>query len=959
MKHSNKFLEFNSFWSLFILVGLVLQFNTSNAQQTSLQQPSENINFEVPLDATIESKMNLQRSKQSFRLFRDDLLLSRAVLPAATFAKGPTSGRYLGQDTINFQQAPFIDKQPVQGFSAVLNNYDGTYMAMSDNGFGSIENSSDYNLRIYRIKPNFNSFFRKNNNEIDVLSFIELKDPLKHIPFAIVNSFSKNRILTGADFDIESVQRTQNGDFWIGDEFGPFILHFNSRGVLLEPPFVLPDFENEGQELRAPQNPYSEEYSALRVMNAMRAHAEANGSTKTPVMSPWFVMLDDGNEDTKVGDREDPPASLAKASSELFKVSSLNSAGFPVVAYTINDLENMNHLLALGLQGLISDRPDLLLQAVESFDGNGDGNPDYLDKDGLIDVTLFDAQGHRGGRGLRPENTLPAMEAALDFLMPTLETDCGITKDGVPVLDHDPHIEAAKTRKADSSQYTYKDEVLVKDLTLAEIQKTFVADKLLNGRAEQTNDLKHSPVAVAFAEKNGFLSPYIMPSLQQLFDFVSYYEIYYKSGSGSSHPDALRRWKNAGKVRFNVETKINPRTDTDDRGVVFAERTFGPEIFTNAIAKIIVDNKLQDRADIQSFDFRTLLLTHKNFPEIRTVCLLGDFPKVGASGDGTNLQDQDGKNTPWLAGLYWPYRSTKNSNSFLVKGSGGFEGMAISTDGKKLFPLLEKPLVGAPEGALLIHEFDIKKKAYNGKKFYYQLDTEASAIGDFIMFGNNRGLIIERDGSQGDLSGFKSIYEVELSANNSSIEKRLSLNLLDIKDYFGVSKSGSETGDVGIGRDFAFPFVTIESVVVFNPFLIGVLNDNNYPFSIGRHVGSGKPDDNEFILVWLDEPLGRGWNSDHYRVKKEALTKVSAYPNTFSHEITIRSNAEEPQQISVTIYDFSGKVVKQLVEKEATGKQASFKWNGNSENGIPVSSGVYIAVIESNGQFYKQKLIKE
>jgi hypothetical protein len=79
----------------------------------------------------------------------------RAVLPAATFAPGPTFGTRLGNGPINGQPVPFINKQPVQGFSAVLKNDDGTYMVMSDNGFGSLENSADYNLRVYTIKPRF------------------------------------------------------------------------------------------------------------------------------------------------------------------------------------------------------------------------------------------------------------------------------------------------------------------------------------------------------------------------------------------------------------------------------------------------------------------------------------------------------------------------------------------------------------------------------------------------------------------------------------------------------------------------------------------------------------------------------------------------------------------------------------------------------------------------------------
>ena len=74
-------------------------------------------------------------SRRPFRAsYAADTLVGRAVLPAATFAEGPTSGQQLGADPINGQSVPFLNKQPVQGFSAIRDNGDGTFWVMADNG---------------------------------------------------------------------------------------------------------------------------------------------------------------------------------------------------------------------------------------------------------------------------------------------------------------------------------------------------------------------------------------------------------------------------------------------------------------------------------------------------------------------------------------------------------------------------------------------------------------------------------------------------------------------------------------------------------------------------------------------------------------------------------------------------------------------------------------------------------
>lgn len=177
-------------------------------------------------------------------------LISFAKLKVDTYAAGPNSGAAVSG--ANGIYPPFLG-QPVQGFSAALKNADGSYMAMSDNGFGSQDNSADYLLRIYHISPDFRSK-DKGTGEVKVHSFIQLKDPNGLIPFDIVNKDTPERLLTGADFDPESMQREADGSFWIGDEFGPYLLHFSKDGVLLDAPIPLPHPTQAGVELRSPQN---------------------------------------------------------------------------------------------------------------------------------------------------------------------------------------------------------------------------------------------------------------------------------------------------------------------------------------------------------------------------------------------------------------------------------------------------------------------------------------------------------------------------------------------------------------------------------------------------------------------------------------------------------------------------------------------------------------------------------
>ncbi|MDY7004405.1 MAG: glycerophosphodiester phosphodiesterase family protein [Cyanobacteriota bacterium] len=167
-------------------------------------------------------------------------LIGFAVLPADTFAAGPPSGNFINT---NNRDTPF-DSQPVQGFSGVQfapDSEDGSaYWFLSDNGFGSQGNSPDYLLRLYQLDPDFTGT-EDGDGSVDIQAFVQLADPNNLIPFDIVNENTSDRFLTGADFDIESFVIDNDGDIWIGEEFGPYILHFDSTGTLLEAPIATPN----------------------------------------------------------------------------------------------------------------------------------------------------------------------------------------------------------------------------------------------------------------------------------------------------------------------------------------------------------------------------------------------------------------------------------------------------------------------------------------------------------------------------------------------------------------------------------------------------------------------------------------------------------------------------------------------------------------------------------------------
>ncbi len=138
---------------------------------------------------------------------------------------------------------PF-DGQAMQGFSGIKTMDDGSFWTLSDNGFGTKLNSPDAALMLHNVK------FDWENGKTEVVKHIFLSDPDKKAPFPIVLEGAEKRYLTGADFDIESIQPVADG-FWIGEEFGPYLLRVDTEGRLTD---VIPTLV-DGKPVTSPDNP--------------------------------------------------------------------------------------------------------------------------------------------------------------------------------------------------------------------------------------------------------------------------------------------------------------------------------------------------------------------------------------------------------------------------------------------------------------------------------------------------------------------------------------------------------------------------------------------------------------------------------------------------------------------------------------------------------------------------------
>lgn len=203
------------------------------------------------------------------------------------------------------------------------------------------------------------------------------------------------------------------------------------------------------------------------------------------------------------------------------------------------------------------------------------------------DSSAFDKQGHRGCRGLMPENTLPAMIKALDLGVTTLEMDIAITKERLPVLSHEPWFAQEITTKPDGQYIGEREErkLVIYWMTYEQV-KTFDVGMKPHPRFPHQQKIKA-----------------VKPLLADVID------------SAESHAASTGR----PLPFYNIETKTNPEFD----GVFHPK----PEEFVDILMTVIKEKAIEKRIIIQSFDFRTLQYLHQKYPEIKTAMLIEDFDK--------------------------------------------------------------------------------------------------------------------------------------------------------------------------------------------------------------------------------------------------------------------------------------------------------------------------------------------
>jgi glycerophosphoryl diester phosphodiesterase len=222
-----------------------------------------------------------------------------------------------------------------------------------------------------------------------------------------------------------------------------------------------------------------------------------------------------------------------------------------------------------------------------------------------IYIPKFDLQGHRGARGLRPENTIPAFLLALDSGVTTIELDLAITKDKQVIVSHEPWMSAAICLQADGSPIKPKDErkFNIYEMTYEQVKSFDCGSK---GNENFPDQLKLK-----------ITKPLLSEVIVAIEDHIKSYTQY--------------------EVDYNIEIKTTPEDDNKFHP--------SPEEFSDLVFNLIDQYLPLERIVIQSFDFRVLKYWHEKHPEVRLAALVENAKSINA-----NLEDLGFKPS-----IYSPY----------------------------------------------------------------------------------------------------------------------------------------------------------------------------------------------------------------------------------------------------------------------------------------------------------------
>jgi glycerophosphoryl diester phosphodiesterase len=228
----------------------------------------------------------------------------------------------------------------------------------------------------------------------------------------------------------------------------------------------------------------------------------------------------------------------------------------------------------------------------------------------------FDLQGHRGARGLKPENTLPAFEVAFDLGVSSVETDVHLSRDGVPILFHDAHITDQLCRRSPGGGPPFPcHRPLLSSLSLAQLRH-YVADRNPDVKRFPAQDAVVTPLAAEFAGRHD-LDPYTPPALADLLAFAAAYAG--EPGARAGKTDEQRR--RAGRVRFDLELKripFHPETIADHFDGT------NPGLLEQRVVELVRAAGLVERVAVRSFDHRAVRAARQLEPGLTGQVLVAD-----------------------------------------------------------------------------------------------------------------------------------------------------------------------------------------------------------------------------------------------------------------------------------------------------------------------------------------------